>query len=234
MKKLFFIFALTSFIAFSQTNNPITTDNENFSGDTILLITENNTINGSKYLLEDWNEGYIILSDSIFSHQDNILFDQLEGAIVLKAKDGSGFKVRDYSVTGFVIEEKGKYIKHYFSKVPRSSFKNAENKTKFYEVVNNLTKTNYLIKDTQKYVFDPNLSKGAGTNNNFAREYKEKTTYYLKNKSEKYVKTRLSKKAVLKSLGDKTSELKKYISSNKINFKNEFDVVKVLNYYHKL
>jgi hypothetical protein len=233
MKKLLLLFVFTSFVTFAQTN-PILNNNEVFNGDPMLMLSENNQIKGSKYILTEWSEGYLILNDSIFSYQNHILYDQLDGALILKAKDGSGFKVKDYSVTGFILGEIDSNDRYYFSKVTSSSFENQENKTKYYEVVNNSKKTNYLIKDTQKYIFDPNRSKGAGTNNNFAREYKEKTTYYIKTKTGKYVKSKLSKKAILKNLNDKNSELKAFLSSKKINFNKEHDVVKVLEYYHSL
>ena len=233
MKKIFFIFALTSFVGFSQ-NLPISTDNETLSGDPMLILTENGTIEGSKYMLDNWSEGYVILSDSILSHQNNMHFDQMEGALILKSQGKGAFKVKDNNVTGFLIQGKREYSKHYFAKINRSSFKTPPSTTKYYEVVNNLTKTNFLIKDVQKYVFDPNRSKGVGANNNFPSVYKEKTVYFLKNKDGKYVKTKLNKKAVLKNLSDKSSELKHFILSNKINFKNEHDVVKLLNHYHSL
>jgi hypothetical protein len=61
MKKLLLLFVFTSFVTFAQTN-PILNNNEVFNGDPMLMLSENNQIKGSKYILTEWNEGYLILT----------------------------------------------------------------------------------------------------------------------------------------------------------------------------
>ena len=141
--------------------------------------------------------------------------------------------ITDNVVTGFAIHKNAVNL-HFFVKVNISQFEDNDNPSRFYEVISNHEKTNYLLKDVKKYLYDPNKSKGYMTENSFPMEYKQRVYYFIKNNSGKYVKSKLSKKAILKNLNDKSSELKKYLASNKINFKDEHDVAKNLNYYHTL
>jgi len=235
MKKLLFIFMLIPFFSFSQKSSLKTTHSDIF-GDPVFIVTKDPFVEGTKYIYNHWKEGYLVINDSIFSHQKEMMFDQSNGDLIIKSKlkDGFGFVINDNTVTGFIIHDLDFSKKRIFKRLNKSNFKNLNSQPKFYEVIANLSKTNYLIKYTQKFIFDPNRSSGVAVNNDFSKEYKEKVTYFIKNKSGKYIKTKLSKKAVLKTLSDQKSKVKTFVTTNKIKFNKEHDVVKVLDYYHTL
>ena len=142
--------------------------------------------------------------------------------------------IDDKSITGFAINNAKNTGKHFYVRLEASQFEGLDGDSHFYELVSRTGKTNYLIKDVQKYLYDPNKSRGYQTENSLPMEWKTRTHYYIKNGNDVYVKTKLSKKSILKILNDKSSEVKKYASSNKIGFKKENDVVKLLTYYHTL
>jgi hypothetical protein len=242
MKKLLFIIMLIPILTFAQSQvsnyggGGATGVFGEFASHARFTITKNNAITGSKYLVNEWSEGYLVIKDSVFSYQEKMLFDQIDNNIILSNDiENEGVIVYDNDVTGFIISKDGiKEEGRYFTKINYSLFDGEYQKTKFYEVVNNFEKTNYLIKDTEKYLYDPNRSSNLVTNNNFGKEYKERITYYIKNNTRKYISTKLNKKHVLNALDDKRSEIITYSKRNKIDFNKEFDIAKVLNYYHSL
>ena len=148
--------------------------------------------------------------------------------------EGRGMIMDDEAITGFAINKENSINKHLYVRLAPSQFKDTDRASRFYEVISNLEKTNYLIKEEQKYLYDPNRSRGYQTENSLPMEWKKRTYYFIKNSSGKYIKTKLNKKSVLKVLSDKSKEVKSYVASNKIDLKKESDVVKVLNYYHGL
>jgi hypothetical protein len=233
MKKLLFIFALSSFIGFAQDN----LNNTIFERGTnhLLQINFKTENKGTPYLYDEWNEGYLVLNDSVLSPQNGIQLNLESGDLIISTGGNkeTGMVITDDAVTGFAIH-KNAANHHLFAKVNNSQFEDNDKPSPFYEVISNHKKTNYLLKDVKKYLYDPNKSKGYMTENSFPMEYKQRVNYFIKNKSGKYVKSKLKKKTILKILNDKSSELKAFISSKKINFKKEHDVVKVLEYYHSL
>ncbi|PHR72581.1 MAG: hypothetical protein COA67_04855 [Lutibacter sp.] len=228
---------LLPILSFAQEDKTNDFDTFQKAGNTPIRINFKPGHIGTPYLYNNWKTGYVIINDSIISSQKKIQFNQETGELIIGSKNQNGIVITDKSVTGFAID-KGDNItsinRHVFAKINSAQFENSNGTSAFYEVVSNLEQTNYLIKDVKKYLFDPNKSRGYQTQNSIPQEYKEKVSYFVKNKSGKYIKTKLRKKNVLKILNDKNSEVNAFILSNKINFSKEHDVVRVLNYYHKL
>lgn len=248
MKRLLFIFMLIPIISFSQddafysTPNSQHLENINANGSgqvnvegspTTLYTKEHNEISGTKYLSNNWSNGYLILNNAKSMFQDNINYDLLDGNLIVKSKDFGVYKVTDNRVTGFIIRNKNSSSERYFEKLDFSKFESHSTKTKYYEIILNSAKTNYLIKETKKYINDPTNTPYQPLNR-VTKEYKERLYYYIKNKSGKYVKTKLNKKSVLKILNDKVSELKRFASTKNLDLNKEHDVILLLNYYHTL
>lgn len=237
MKKLLFIFTLIPIFTFAQENKVNPFDYFQQGGRDRIRIDYTPEHKGTPYLYNQWKTGYLIINDSIISSQEKIQFNLQTGELIIGSKNETGIVITDKSVTGFAID-KGDNItninRRVFANIKASQFENSDNTSQFYEVISNLQQTNYLIKDVKKYLFDPNKSRGYQTQNSLPQEYKEKVSYFIKNTSGKYVKTKLRKKNILKVLDDKNSEIKAFVSSNKINFSKEHDIVRILNYYHTL
>jgi len=60
----------------------------------------------------------------------------------------------------------------------------------------------------------------------------EKITYFLKKKDGLLTEMKFKKKEILKMLGDKDSELKKYILESNLKLKNETEVVQLIKHYN--
>lgn len=200
-----------------------------------IIIKQNNEIKGKDYLYEEWNKGMLVLNDSIFSMQDYLKYDAFKNRLLIKNRDNLNevIEIEDKSITGFSIFEKDRNIKHDFVWLRKKNF-NGEAENCFYELVFNLQNTNYFIKKNSKILFDPNRSKGSQTINNYPLEYRDKITYYIKNKEGLYVEVKLKKKEIIAVLDQHPNEMEAYEKMNKINYGKESDVMKLVNYYYSL
>ncbi|CAM1356493.1 hypothetical protein [Tenacibaculum halocynthiae] len=67
-----------------------------------------------------------------------------------------------------------------------------------------------------------------------AKFHRKKDRYYMKMKNEDVIKIDRSKKRFLKNFKDKKKLVKKYIKANKLNHKNEKDLIGILKYYYTI
>lgn len=234
MKKLLFIFLIIPTLLIAQDDDTIQNDAINRNTSNSLRINYKTENEGNPYLYDEWKEGYLVINDTVISLQKKIQVDLEKGELIVGIGEGRGMIMDDKSITGFAINKEKSVAKHLYVRLEPSQFEDTDRISHFYEVISNLEKTNYLVKEEQKYLYDPNRSRGYQTENSLPMEWKKRTYYFIKNSNGKYIKTKLNKKAVLKVLGDKNKEVKSYVASNKINLKKENDVVKLLNYYHSL
>lgn len=230
MKKIIYVSLLLSFTnVFSQ--------NLDYEGNGVrkVFIKQNSEIKGNDFLYDEWNNGMLVLNDSVFSKQDYLKYDVYKDHVLIKNMKNPDeiIEITDGTLTGFAILERGRNLKHDFVKLNSSNFK-GEAVDGFYEIVFNSENTNYFIKKNTKIVFDPNRSEGSQTANNLSLEFQDKTEYYLKNSDGLYVNVRLKKKDIKAILTNNTKAIDSYIKSNKINFNEESDVMKLVNYYYSL
>ena len=234
MKNLLLTLFIIPTLLFSQGNDAIQNDAININFGNELRIKYKTEYKGNPYLYDEWKEGYLVISDTVISPQKKLQMDLEKGELIVGMGKGRGTIIDDKSITGFAINKRDNLNKHFYVRLEPSQFEDTDRTSHFYEAISNFKKTNYLIKEEQKYLYDPNKSRGYQTENNLPMEWKKRTYYFIKNSSGKYIKTKLNKKSVLKVLSDKSKEVKSYVASNKIDLKKENDVVKLLNYYHSL
>jgi len=234
MKKLFFILFIIPALLIAQNDDGIQNDVVNRNASNALRINYKTENEGNPYLYDEWKKGYLVINDTVISKQDKLQMDLEKGELIVGMGEGRGTIIDDKSITGFAINKPDNINKHFYVRLEPSQFEDKDRTSHFYEVISNLEKTNYLVKEVQKYLYDPNRSRGYQTENSLPMEWKKRTYYFIKNSSGEYIKTKLNKKAVLKVLSDKNKEVKSYVASNKINLKKEHDIVKLLNYYHSL
>lgn len=190
-----------------------------------LLTSVYENVTGSPYLHADWLAGTIVLTDAKVYENVSLKYDQINDDVIFKGKDGTAlaidhvkeFKLAPYGeVTDSTIFRSG------FPAVKSNSAKS------FYEVM--VDGKSKLLKKTIKTI-------------NTSREYNSATVdktvvgttnYYLVNQSGNIVFISKDKKSVLKELPGKEAELNAFIASNKLNLKNDADLVKLIVYYNSL
>lgn len=239
MKTIYFlIFACCFSIGYSQKNNSGVynqQDLSNYNDSERVILSHDNSIKGESYLYGAWNKGMLVMQDTLFFAQNFLRYDAYNDRILVNDNDydEEAFEVSDYNLTGFSIVESKTNSKHDFVKLATTDFVD-HTVTGFFEVVTNPNGTNYLLKKTVKYIYDPNKSKGVAIQNNLQSEFKERTKYYLKNDAGLYVEVRLKKKDILAILNNNPSKLESYIEANDIHFNKDEEVAALADYYYSL
>lgn len=218
-------------MSFAQTH----INNLHFTNWNVIDIKSTGDIKGTKFLYGDWNNGILVLNDSLFFMKEYIALDAFDSKLFIKENENSEtvFELSDFNLTGFSIIEKETNEKHQFVVLSSSNFKDIEPEG-YYEIIENIFSTNYLLKKTQKVLYDPNKSRGTAAVNNIPKEYQEKVTYFLKNEDGLFVEVKLKKKDIMQYFTKHTSVIDSYIKAKKINFSKEKQVSELVNYYYSL
>lgn len=184
----------------------------------------NSSIKGNPFAFKGWKAGQVSTSDQSQVAYTKIQIDFEKGQ-VLVGEDLSETTTIIPSDQIVFIEVNEDNIKRFFTTIESSEFKE-DIVSNLFEVFSNENK--YLVKKTSKKLYksnDPDKSD--------QMIYKAKSEFYVKDRSGKYVKTKLNKKHLLKIMKDKEREIKSYIDENKLSYKVE-DVLKIMSYYHSL
>ena len=179
-------------------------------------------LKGSPYLFEGWAKGSVVLEDGKSYNDLGLMYDVLADRVIFKSDIGKmqAFTVR---VKEFTIDtDKGQ---HTF----RSGFPAIDGGSdrSYYQVL--AEGNTKLLKRTTKQITEA-IEPGAIT---MSKKLQDNIKYYVLIDN-KIVRVKKDKKAILALLKNKSAELENYISSNKLNFKNEDDIVKLVNYYNRL
>lgn len=65
-------------------------------------------------------------------------------------------------------------------------------------------------------------------------KYEKKEKYFCKISDNKFVQIDLKKKSIINLLGDKSSQIEKYVSDSKLSYSSEEDLIKILDFYNTL
>ncbi len=182
---------------------------------------------GSPFTTENWIIGELI--DNKGTAYSNVMYkyDAYNDEIVLKTQDEQVFVLGKTQVADFKYTNNGKqfhYTKVRISEVEAIRYMRIihSGKIKMYE------KTS---KEIQK---EQSTYNGYGGGYSPQDEFAEKITYYLKKDDESILKIDLKTKNILKALDDKEDEIKEFVKKNKINVKEEKDLVNLLTFYDSL
>ena len=119
-----------------------------FDGCERIILDEKENIKGVEYIYNAWNEGVLILNDSVFIPQKYIRYDIYKDRVLVKpdASNNEIFEINDIKLTSFSlnISLRDKVERH-FVRLNRLDFDNYSPKG-FFEVVKNLKFSNYLVK----------------------------------------------------------------------------------------
>jgi hypothetical protein len=223
MKRILCLFILLSNVCVGQRFfNAGSVEGPNWLNDGInTKIVE--SIDGHQYFLDEWGTGKIIINDSINAVQSKIQFNLVSGSPVI-GKSSKAFILKDEKITGFVINNTN------FIKLDSDKF--VDKVKANYFVTPDFSTNNYLIANYSKILKEPFISNKGNNNLELNKKYETFKRFYILNAHKKYATVRLKEKDILKVLSDKEKQLKKYIKQNKLNLKNEKDVVKLITYYH--
>jgi hypothetical protein len=180
-------------------------------------------LKGSPYLFDSWAKGSVLLEDGKSYNDLALMYDVLADRVIFKSDLGKmqAFSVR---VKEFTVDLEGG------NQTFRSGFPAIDGGTinSYYHILTD-GNTKFLKKISKQIT--EGIEPGDIT---MSKKLQNNVKYYIFIDN-KLLRVKKDKKAILSLLNSKASaDLENYISSNKLNLKNEDDIVKLINYYNRL
>jgi hypothetical protein len=183
-------------------------------------------IQGSPYLDPSWSKGTFTLSNGKIYKDMDIKYDLVKDKMYVKGNNDELValldQVRDFSIN---VPVSGSAVTRHF----RTGYTNipATTNTYYFEVLTE-GKTQFLKRSVKSILENKEYNSATVT-----KSFELNTKYYIY-KDGKGTQVKKDKKAILAALGDKQSELETYIKDEKLNLKNDADVVKLIEYYNRV
>ena len=200
------VFETQSGIATIRTLSDVFTEPLNKSG--------KNEILGSPFLFPNWNNVGKIYSKGNTHSLRNFNYDVLSDDIGTLVGKDSILVFNKVSIDSFSVHKK--IFKKYNGQ--------------FYNVINEGSKISLLIKH-EVYIVEGFLNPIDGIKGK--SRFKTIDDYYIK-KSNNIVKFIPSKRSILSIFKEDEIRVKKFIKQNKLSFKKEKDLIKIIEYYNQL
>ncbi|WP_207435407.1 hypothetical protein [Sabulibacter ruber] len=188
-----------------------------------------NGIKGSPYLLPDWANGKVKLTDGTVYEGLKLQYDQLKDELIFSLEDNRP-KAFMYPVKEFTIkDESNKVVLN--EKMFRSGFTPIDGSTdkSFYEILQDGNTA--LVKRTSKKI----VEERAPGDTYKTKQISSSEKYYLAS-GNNLIKIKKDKKSFLEALPDpkKASQVDKFIADKKLNLKNENALSQAIAYYNSL
>jgi hypothetical protein len=181
-------------------------------------------VQGSPYLEEDWAQGAVDLKNGKSFKEVALKYDLVADEVLFKNEKGEAYAFAQ-PVKAFSLIRPGDKSQRIF----RNGYAPVKGGTEssYYEVLAD-GKVQLLQRKVKKIREDK--AYGSAT---AVRTMEEYTNYFIA-KDGVPVNIKKSEKAVLEAIGGDSTALEAYIRSNKLNLKNDGDLVKLLTYYNGL
>lgn len=191
--------------------------------DRALLTSNNLREEGTPLLTSNWLSGIVKFSNGTTYKTDFLKYDLEKDQLYFKDTKSDELLLFALPVSEFSLHigKQTLLFKSGYAIVDRNK------PTTFYQVL--VDGGVQLVKHSTKQAFDERAYNSATT----TRTYKEDEYYYLV-KNNVPVKIKKDKKQVIIALGNRAAELEAYCAEQKLNLKNEEDLVKLIVFYNSL
>ena len=176
-------------------------------------------IKGSPYLFDDWSLGLVKMASGSTYKDMSLKYDQVTGELLLKDKTGKTLGFADPIAEFKIIDKTNAF------KIFRNGYKSTDitSEKSFYEVLYDGSTT--LLRDPKKNIVEHRVYNSSTA----VKSIVETPAYYIQVNGQ-LIKIKKDKKAILAALGN-PAQLDKYIQDNKLNLKDDKDLVKAMLYY---
>lgn len=183
-------------------------------------------VKGTPYLYEDWQKGAIMVSGVVEPQPALINYDCVNGQLLVRLSDGSPAALPVEYIPAFLISDPMQSDGFAFF-VSDSDQKG--NRT-FYKVIYN--EKTILYQHLKKHFKPADYQRAYNPDRRFDSFEWEKQ-YFIKtgNTTEKI---KSNPKSILKFFPGKEKEINRYLSENKINIRNEEEIIRLLEYSDSL
>lgn len=222
MKKFVFLF-LASFCAYATTNAQ--TGFQSYVNNINFQSKDFSDIKGSAFSSPDWTKGTVHLdNNTTYTDLEMKYSDYEDKVLVKKGNDVMEFDKRVKDFTLSVIKNDVPTLEHY-----RNGYKNVpgHNENAYFQVL--ADGKVQLLKKVMKKIRTENEYGSMTTNKSFSSN-----THYFLVKGDLSASFKKDKKTIIAFLNDKQAQVDDYLKTNKTDFKNDDDLVKLLTYYNSL
>ncbi len=176
-------------------------------------------VKGSPYLHNDWTTGSVKLRSGKTFDGMKLKYDQVEDDLIFLSDGGKEMTFAE-PVVEFTIQDKT-FRRGY----PAADGASAN---AFYEVLTEGKMA--LLKRTSKKVIEEPAYNAATS----VKSIRTNENYYLTATNLELTKIKKDKKTILSALSDKQAELESYMKDQRLDLRQEQDVVKLISYYNSL
>jgi hypothetical protein len=195
------------------------------------LDTRYEGIVGTPYLEDKWTKGELIMTDGSVK-STSLKYDIAHKEVIIKRPLGDSLIVDSWQIKGFRIIDDATNTILPFVKVEKFKTMLGEQATTFLLVLYN--KKVGLFKHLDKRIIKANYKGAYNTTDRRFDSYEDQSEYFFRKTDNSIVKIKFSKKSVLEAMKDKEDLIKTYLEKEKIDFKNEDVLFKVIKYYESL
>lgn len=185
-------------------------------------ITEN--INGSPFLSDDWLPATIKMATGNLLKDFKVKYNLIDDQLYFKSDEDNRFLTFNEPVSEFRIQEPSGLVLY------KNGFVNPKfgSKNTFYQVL--FDGKVKLLKRLNKSVIEVQGYNEASPTKNIS----EQVRYYAGSVNGEVVEVKPTKKDVLAIMASKKAEIDKFLTSSRIDFKNDKDLVTLFTYYNSL
>jgi len=193
-----------------------------------ILTKDYTDVVGSPYLVQDWSTGIVKLDNGQTYKDVSLKYNLMEDEVYFKSEKGGeplsfADPVSEFTIT-YKDNETGETHTNYYRKGFNGISRTTPNS--YFEVLSDGT-VQLIKKKSVGIVVSQEWNSATKVKN-----FKDDTKYYLvKNGQATQVK---KDKKILENFSDKKQQMENYASSNKINFKSDADLSKLVTYYNSL
>jgi hypothetical protein len=195
---------------------------------TVFRIQSYEEVNGSPFLVNKWMQGDVKFTNGSVLKSIPLMYDQVKDALLFKGKNNEDYyfndPVREFTIS-YISNDKN------FNGTFRNGFSASKGLTasSFYEVlIDGKTK---LLKRNNKTISETKEFNSATA----IKNVNVNTVYYITNGETLIALKKLDAKSLIEALDStKATNVQKFISSDKLNLKNQEDLVRVIAYYNTL
>lgn len=189
-----------------------------------------NGVAGTPYLFDHWTAGHIVISAGGRIEKVMVKYDAYSDELNFQTPEGKGFVLNKEKVTSFGITDPGNNLVMTFKKFKVDGFKGKSYCQVIYE-----GKKVSMVNKINIYITEKNTASGSYNNSKAdPQKFKRVNNYFLLKGDKQSVKVNKNKKSMLSALKDQEAKLRSFVKSEKIDFKSDSDLIKLVQYYEGL
>lgn len=187
-------------------------------------------VKGTPYFINSFLESDMVLNDGRIYTGVILMYEAYNDAALILSNDDT-LMLDKTKVKGFTLKDKIAGKTYCFELTALSPEKTDKHDFNFLEIASS-GNIDFLIRHYCELApanFDPTFNTGSHYD-----EYSINNSYYIRNSQGEINKIRLNKKSILEILNDKVTEIKKFVSDNKLKYDKEQDAKRIFEFYNSL